>query len=190
MPDFDMPEAGASFEERGGWVLNALMADLGLTQNQAAGIVGNIGAESVEFRTLQEMAPTVAGSRGGYGWAQWTGSRRRAFEEWCADEGLWPYTDEANYGFLYVELTGSHAYCVKALRRETELSRCVFVFGRLFEAPGGTTETYLPGFERRLKDAKRAIAGAAAQPAPQPSAPDSGGIFGRLVRKVFGQSGV
>src|SRR4029079_2065686 len=97
MTDFDMPKTG-TWEQRGGWVVRRLMADLGLTDYQAAGLVGNLGFESVGFRTLQEMAPAVSGSKGGYGWAQWTGVRRRAFEAWCVAHHLPMASDEANYG--------------------------------------------------------------------------------------------
>ena len=55
-----------------------LMRDLGLTDLQAAGLLGNLGHESGGFRQLQEVAPAVAGSRGGWGLAQWTGPRRVA----------------------------------------------------------------------------------------------------------------
>ena len=64
--------------------LASLMADLFLTREQAAGILGNLGFESVGFTKLQEIAPMVSGSRGGYGAAQWTAGRRVAFERWAA----------------------------------------------------------------------------------------------------------
>jgi hypothetical protein len=44
-----------------------LMRDLGLTDIQAAGLLGNLGHESGGFRQLQEIAPAVPGSRGGWG---------------------------------------------------------------------------------------------------------------------------
>lgn len=31
------------------------------------------------FTLLQEQKPTVAGSKGSFGWYQWTGPRRRAY---------------------------------------------------------------------------------------------------------------
>lgn len=156
---FDMPPSPASFEERGGWVLKALKEDYDITDNQAAGIVGNIGFESGGFKHLQEIAPAVEGSRGGYGWAQWTGPRRVKFEAWCKDQGLEPSSDEANYNYLCEELDTSHAYCLNALCKKDTLEDCVFEFGKLFEAPGGTTDTYLPGFDSRLAYAKRALNG-------------------------------
>src|SRR5258706_3609441 len=45
-----------------------LQVDLGITREQACGIFGNLGTETGGFTALQEIKPTVAGSRGGYGW--------------------------------------------------------------------------------------------------------------------------
>lgn len=162
---FDMPSGvGVTFEKRGGWVVNALAKKYGLTLNQAAGPVGNLGYESAGFKALQEVAPMVAGSRGGYGWAMWTGPRRRAFEAWCRARSLKMSSDEANYGFLCHEMDGTHAYCLGPLRRESALERCVFVWGRDYEAPAGTTHDHLPAFDDRLKYARRALAGATVIP--------------------------
>ena len=44
-----------------------LMRDLGLTDLQAAGLLGNLGHESGGFRQLQEIAPAVAGLPGRLG---------------------------------------------------------------------------------------------------------------------------
>lgn len=155
---FSMPSAGSTFEARGGWVAHQLAIELNLTLPQAAGIVGNLGFESGGFRKLQEIKP-LAG-RGGYGWAQWTGPRRRAFEAFCADHELEPSSDEANFSFLIEELTGSYAKCVEHLRNIPTLEGAVFHFGVDFERPAGTTATHLPGYDSRLSYAKRALTGA------------------------------
>lgn len=72
----------------------------------AAAIFGNAGHESGGLVTLQEIKPTVAGSRGGWGWMQWTGPRRRAFEAYAKRNGLGLSSDKANYKFLFLELKG------------------------------------------------------------------------------------
>lgn len=162
---FDMPPKG-SWEVRGGWVVNRLVTEFGITFNQAAGIVGNLGHESLGFKTLQEIKPLVPGSRGGYGWAQWTGPRRRRFEAWCEAFSLRPASDEANYGFLVAELESSHKYVLASLRHQNSLDDAVFDFGRLYENPHGTTETHLPGFGSRLGYGKRALQGALATTDP------------------------
>ncbi len=155
---FDMPAAPASFEARGGWLVKRLSADLGLTLTQAAGIVGNLGFESGGFKSLQEIDPQ--GGLGGYGWAQWTGPRRRSFERWCAQNGLKPSSDEANYGYLLVELRGAYRRTVDAVKQTATLDDAVFSVGETYERPGGTTATHLPGFSARVHYAERAFRGA------------------------------
>ena len=90
-------------QERAASVRDRLASDLGLTKEQASGIVSNLHAES-GIRGINEDNPIVPGSRGGFGWAQWTGPRRRAFEAWSQMHGLDPASDEANYGYLLYEL--------------------------------------------------------------------------------------
>lgn len=164
MPDdtgqrpFDMPKTG-TFEQRGGWITNQLSVDLGLTLVQAAGMVGNLGFESAGLKTLQEIAP-VAGGRGGWGWAQWTGPRRVAFERWATAHHLSFASDEANYGYLLEELRTTQAATVRALKTMKTVEAAVFSVGQTFERPGGTTPIHLPGNDGRLMYAKRALAGA------------------------------
>jgi hypothetical protein len=82
-----------------------LMKDFDLTKEQAAAFVGNLAVESMDFKQLQEMKPLVKGSRGGFGFAQWTGDRRVAFEKWAKKNDLDPRSYEANYGYLKKELS-------------------------------------------------------------------------------------
>ncbi len=105
-------------EEIAGRLMNDLMRDLGISRAQAAGIVGNLSYESGGFRTLQEHKDFKPGERGGYGYAQWTGRRRRQFEAYAAENNLDPASYEANYGFLKHELEGNHNYVMRDLRRD------------------------------------------------------------------------
>lgn len=156
-----MPNNTHTFVERGGWVLLGLAHEFGLTLEQAAGIVGNLGFESNQFKALQEIG--VSGfERGGYGWAQWTGPRRRQFEAYAEAIKLSPATDEANYGFLIEELKGAYAYVLMHLKKTTTIEAAVFTFGFYYETPGGTTSTHLPGYDDRLKFANIALQGAKA----------------------------
>src|SRR5690242_19980815 len=100
------------FRQKAVLVMGRLLKDFPIGTNDAAAIVGNLGHESGGFATLQEIKPTVAGSKGGYGWAQWTGPRRRAFEAWCGQQKLKPSSDEANYGYLKLELKGEYSDAV------------------------------------------------------------------------------
>ena len=167
---FDMPPAIAGFPVRGRWMINQLMADLALNEISAAGIVGNLGYESAGFEKLREVGQPEG--QGGFGWAQWTHDRRVSFLAWCQAQNLDWRSDEGNYGYLVHELRTTQAHALAAVRACGNLegpSGSVFVFGRIFEAPGGTTDTYLPGYQDRLLYAKRALAGAAPSPAPGPN---------------------
>jgi hypothetical protein len=170
---FDMPKTG-TWEVRGGWVVTQLMADFGLTAEQAAGLVGNLGFESAGFTKLQEIAP-IAG-RGGLGWPQWTSSRRVAFESWCRARALATSSDEANYGYLVEELKGAYKNTIAQLKNTDSLEAAVWSVGQTYERPGGTTDDNLPGFADRLHWAQRALAGSdnGLRPAPSPApAPES-----------------
>jgi hypothetical protein len=168
---FDMPPPSAGFDARGGWLVNRLMADLGLTPEQAAGIVGNLGGES-GLEAIQERAP-IAG-RGGFGFAQWTASRRVAFEKWCADRNLDTTDDAANYGFLLEELRGSEAHSIEQLRKTTSVDAAAYTFMVDFERPGdpeGTKASRIAFATRALAaKAKQAPRPPVAQPAPVPAA--------------------
>ena len=113
-----------------------LMRDLGITALDAAAILGNGGHESAGFTKLQEIKPTVKGSRGGYGWFQWTGPRRRAYEAFCKRNGLNPSDDAANYAYLLVELRGSEAVAIMKMRKAGNLHSKVVAFEMAFERAG------------------------------------------------------
>ena len=99
-----------------------MMQEYGLTKDQATGFVGTLGYESGNFKTLQEGSPAVKGSRGGYGYAQWTdtgpGSTRRTdFERYAAANHLDPASYEANQGFIDQELKGKFAPALEAIKQ-------------------------------------------------------------------------
>lgn len=151
-----------------------LMHDLGLTDIQAAGLLGNLGHESGGFQTLQERRPVVKGSRGGWGLAQWTGPRRRAMEAWCHTRGLDPADPEANYGYLCEELRGSEAATLVALKRTATLESATETFCTLFERPGVVALDSRLAWSRRALAAIRAGLAAdavvTAAPVPRPRA--------------------
>lgn len=131
-------------------LMNDLMADFGFTKTQAAGIVGNLDHESDGFEGLQEYNPTVKGSRGGYGYAQWTGPRRRQFESWAAENG---YSDlssyAANYGFLKHEMTQTwEKRAVDRVKQTNSVEDATKVFQDTFLRPG------IPHTKSRIDRAK------------------------------------
>jgi len=139
-----------------------LQRDFGLKPEQSAGVVGNLAHESGNFRSLQEIRPTVPGSRGGYGYAQWTGPRRVAFENWSKENGLDPTSYAANYGFLKHELTNTgEGKVLNALKAAPDVGTATQVFSDQFLRPG------VPAMGSRMKYAQQYLGGGAS-PAQAP----------------------
>jgi hypothetical protein len=105
--------------DKGVSVAKKLIADLGVTPAQAAGIVGNFLYESAGMNPGEregapfgtpEKPPAMGTLRQGYGWAQWTnsapGDRLDKFlKSYGGDKGKIA-TDDDNYRFLMTELKG------------------------------------------------------------------------------------
>jgi len=129
-------QAERLFAAKAPWIIALLMRDFSLSLDEAAAILGNLGHECGGFALMQEQKPVVKGSRGGFGWAQWTGPRRRAFEAYCARNKLAPESDRANYGWLFVELSTSEKSAIPALKRAGTLGAKVKAFEQSFERAG------------------------------------------------------
>jgi hypothetical protein len=144
--------APASFAEVAPRLKADLARDFGLNDVQAAAFAGNLAHESGGFNTLQEVSPVVPGSRGGFGYAQWTGPRRREFEAWTARNGLDPTSYEANYGFLKHELANTgEKKVLEALRQTNDPVTATQVVSDQFLRPG------VPGMASRQKWTQRAL---------------------------------
>ena len=107
---------------------------------------------------MQEKKPLIPGSRGGFGWAQWTGARRTLFEAFCSKNGLDPFSDEANYGFLREELMDKvpddkQSMGVTAVLKATSIGKAV----RAFEAAFERAKSGLEHFDRRDEWANLAL---------------------------------
>ena len=139
------------FVEKAPTFMALLMQDFGFDKFDAAAIMGNAGHESNGLTAFQEISPTVPGSRGGFGWFQWTASRRRAFEAYCARNGLDPKSDKANYGWLFVELKGDEKKAVGATKEAVGLRNKVIAFEKAFERAG------VKHYDSRMKWAERAL---------------------------------
>ncbi len=116
--------------------MKLFMEDFDASDLDAAAVFGNAGYESLGLTKLQEIKPVVKGSRGGFGWFQWTGPRRVAFEAYCARNDLDPASDEANYKFLFVELIGSEKGALAKLKSAKTLEGKVKAFEVAFERAG------------------------------------------------------
>ena len=141
---------GSGSSEIGQRLMGDLQKDFDLSPEQAAGFVGNLAHESGGFQTLQEVDPTVAGSRGGFGYAQWTGDRRKQFEDFAKKNNLDPSSYEANYGFLKFELTNTkEGQFLDQLRKAGDARSAADIVSNNFLRPG------IPNMESRYKWADR-----------------------------------
>jgi len=129
--------------------MSDLIRDLDLTEEQAAGIVGNLAAES-GLLAIQEKNP-VSG-RGGFGVAQWTGPRRVAFENWAKAKKLAITSYEANYGYLLHELQTSEKASIQKLKLTTTAKAAAETFEAAFERAG------VKNWPARVKFAEKALA--------------------------------
>lgn len=133
----------------------SLKQAFGFTNDDIAAVMGNFGHESDGTATMQERlseANKKKGYRGGYGWAQWTGPRRTAYEKYCKDHGLSPDSDEANLGFVIFELKGPEKKAVSAVKDAKGLQAKVVAFEQAYERAGAKH------YDSRLAWAERALA--------------------------------
>jgi len=146
-----LPISDTMFKSKAPGVMDTLMADFGFSVLDAAAILGNIGHECAGFTLMQEVKPTVKGSRGGFGWCQWTGPRRVAFEAYCKRNDLDPVSDKANYGYLFTELHGSEAGAVGKTKAASGLEAKVEAFEQAFLRAG------VKNYPSRLAWAQKAL---------------------------------
>ena len=125
-----------STTDTGLWLSRQLMKDFDLSPGAAAGFAGNLHWECNGFKTLQEIKPVVKGSRGGYGWAQWTGPRRREFEAWAKENDLDLDSREANYGFLKHELKTTEKRVIGKLKGVTDPAKASDIVMKTYLRPG------------------------------------------------------
>lgn len=81
----------------------------GLPQHVADAFVMNFRDESGLNPGINEIAPIVPGSRGGYGLYQLTGPRRVAYERFAQERGVNLADPDAQMDFLMMELQGPEA---------------------------------------------------------------------------------
>lgn len=135
------PQSGKEIAYR---MVNDLVRDTGMPRDVAIGVVGQLAHESIGFTTMQEVHP-LAG-RGGLGYAQWTGPRRRDFEAFAKYKGLDPRSYEANYQYLLWDMTrGPERGVMSALHRANSSEEAGRIFTDTFLRPG------IPGYKSRSK---------------------------------------
>jgi hypothetical protein len=147
-----------SFKQRAPGVMAALMHYFPpLDVEGSAAVLGNIWAES-KLQAINEGKPTVKGSRGGYGWAQWTGPRRRAAETFWRDRGMNASTDAAQLAFLISELQTTEKRGILAVMRPGTLEERTKAFELAYERAGAKN------YPERYKGARLALAAFNANP--------------------------
>lgn len=124
------------FRSKAPWIMALFMRDFQLQLDDVAAVLGNTGHECDGFIAMQEIKPTVAGSRGGFGWPMWTGPRRRSFEAYCRRNNLDPASDKANYGYMFSELKGPERKAIAKLKAAKGLAAKVKAFELAYERAG------------------------------------------------------
>ncbi|MEA2880453.1 MAG: hypothetical protein QOF14_5649 [Hyphomicrobiales bacterium] len=139
-----------TFREIAPRLMTRLMKDFDLTDVQAAGILGNIGHECAGFKLMQEVKP-LGGGRGGLGMCQWTGPRRRQFEQFLSDHKFTADSEEGNYQFLAQELRTTEKAAIPAVKTTGDLDSAMKAFEAKFERAG------VKHFKGRLAFAEAAL---------------------------------
>ncbi len=138
-------------------LMDDLKRDYNLTTEQAAAFAGNLWHETMGFQAFQELKPVVKGSKGGLGYAQWTGPRRTDFEAYLENQGNLSEDDyTANYGFLKQELNTTKKKVLETLGGQ--VARAGKEIVSIEEATKIISKNYLspgtPRMDRRISAAK------------------------------------
>jgi len=107
----------------------------GLPAHIAEGFVMNIADESGFNPAINEISPTVSGSRGGFGLYQLTGPRRVAFERFAADRGVSASDPNAQLDFLMTELQGPEARAARSIFSAQDAPTAAAAIARDFLRP-------------------------------------------------------
>jgi hypothetical protein len=139
---------------------NQIIAGLierGMAPHIAQGVAANMMAESRLDTGINEIAPLVPESRGGFGLNQWTGPRRTALE--AAAEARGVPVDDLGFQLDYTmeELGGAESRAMQALQGATTAEEAARIYSEQFLRPG------IPHMDRRLAYARQ-FAGAAEDP--------------------------
>ena len=122
-------------------VMSRLKDDLGLTTDQAAGVVGNLYYESAGMNPhVNEFAAAGPDPYGdpnstiyGYGWAQWSYDRKPEFISFAEQNGLEVGSPEHNYQFLVHELSSVEGGALSDLMQQGSATAAAQSFRVEFE---------------------------------------------------------
>jgi hypothetical protein len=143
--DFEAGPAGTSGDKL--TMARNLMRDLGLTADQAAGIVGNMVAESgVENARVQGSRPGEKGvlkvdGKTGYGIVQWTSQgRQQALADYAKSRGAdlsKPLSMDIEYQFFLKEFKGKYGHVLSQLKQAKDVKTASTIFMQQYEVPAG-----------------------------------------------------
>jgi hypothetical protein len=145
-PDgFEVGPAGTSGDKL--TMARNLMRDLGLTADQAAGIVGNMAAESgVENARVQGSRPGTKGAlkvdgKTGYGIVQWTSmGRQQALADYAKSKGAdlsKPLSMNIEYQFFLNEFKGKYGHVLSQIKQARDVKTASTIFMQQYEIPAG-----------------------------------------------------
>jgi hypothetical protein len=110
--------------------------DLQLSKTAAAAVTGNLAHESGLQANINEKNPLVAGSRGGFGLAQWTGPRRKQLEAYAASKGMDVGSEDLQRDFLKHELLTTHKGALTAVKKAGSVEDATIAFEKHYEGAG------------------------------------------------------
>lgn len=129
-------------------ILSGLMRR-GIPQHIAQGIVANMMAESRLDPGINEENPLVEGSRGGFGLNQWTGPRRRQFEQFAQSQGRDLADPEVQLDFTLWELQNTERAAMQSLQGAETAEDAARIYSNKFLRPG------IPHMDRRVSYANQ-----------------------------------
>ena len=143
--DFEAGPSGTSGDKL--TMARNLMRDLGLTADQAAGIVGNMDAESgVENARPQNTLPGTKGvlkvdDVTGYGIVQWTSrGRQQALADYAKSRGAdlsKPLSMDIEYQFFLKEFKGAYGQVLSQIKQAKDVKTASTIFMQQYEVPEG-----------------------------------------------------
>lgn len=126
----------------------------GMAPHVADAFILNFQDESGLNPGINERAPIVPGSRGGFGLAQWTGPRRRQLEDFARQRGVAVSDLDAQLDFLMMELHGP----------ESRAASRIFSAGNTADAAVAIVEDFLRPLETHQRSRAARYAGAETTP--------------------------
>ena len=115
----------------------------GFSPIHAAAIAGNFAHEAgpkgrIDYG-INEIKPTVKGSRGGYGAAQWTGPRRVGLEQFAKKNGLSVSDRETQMKYFDQERSGAEKGAFNRLQKTGDVNSATKSFMQNYERPRAST---------------------------------------------------